>query len=40
MGGKQLGFSDHEITTAQMQTKHEKCLAEMELVAPWPMLIP
>ena len=30
MGGKQLGFSDYELTTAKKQTKREKFLAEME----------
>ena len=34
MGGKQLGFSEYELITAKMQTKREKCLAEMEAVAP------
>jgi IS5 family transposase len=29
MGGKQLGFSDHELTTAKKQTKREKFLSEM-----------
>ena len=32
MGGKQLGFSDYEITTAKKQTKLEKFLSEMEAV--------
>ena len=32
MGGKQLGFSDYEITTAKKQTKRERFLAEMEVV--------
>ena len=32
MGGKQLGFSDYELTTAKKQTKREKFLAEMEAV--------
>jgi hypothetical protein len=35
MGGKQLGFSDDELTTAKKQTKREKFLAEMEVVVPW-----
>ena len=40
MGGKQLGFSDYELTTAKTQrTKREKFLAEMEVVVPWPELI-
>ena len=34
MGGKQLGFSDYELTTAKKQTKREKFLAEMEAVVP------
>ena len=39
MGGKQLGFSDYELTTAKKQTKREKFLAEMEAVVPRPALI-
>ena len=39
MGGKQLGFSDYEQTTAKKQTKREKFLAEMEAVVPWRALI-
>jgi transposase, IS5 family len=39
MGGKQLGFSDYEQTTAKKQTKREKFLAEMEAVVPWQALI-
>jgi IS5 family transposase len=39
MGGKQLGFSDYEQTTAKKQTKREKFLAEMEVVVPWDALI-
>ena len=39
MGGKQLGFSDYELTTAKKQTKREKFLAEMEAVVPWAALI-
>jgi IS5 family transposase len=39
MGGKQLGFSDYELTTANKQTKREKFLAEMEVVLPWQVLI-
>jgi len=34
MGGKQLGFSDYELTTAPKQTKREKFLAEMDAVVP------
>lgn len=32
MGGKQLGLSDYELTTAKKQTKREKLLAEVEAV--------
>ena len=39
MVGKQLGFSDYVLTTAKKQTKREKFLSEMEVVAPWPALI-
>jgi IS5 family transposase len=39
MGGKQLGFSDYELTTAKKQTKREKFLTEMEAVVPWQALI-
>ena len=39
MGGKQLGFSDYELTTAKKQTKREKFLSEMEVVVPWHELI-
>ena len=39
MGGKQLGFSDYELTTDKKQTKREKFLAEMEAVVPWQALI-
>ena len=39
MGGKQLGFSDDELTTAKKQTKREKFLSEMEAVVPWQALI-
>jgi IS5 family transposase len=31
MGGKQLGFSDYELTTAKKQTKREKFLAAASL---------
>jgi IS5 family transposase len=34
MGGKQLGFSDYELTTAKKQTKRKRLLAEMEAVVP------
>ena len=39
MGGKQLGFSDYELTTAKKQTKREKFFSEMEAVVPWQELI-
>ena len=39
MGGKQLGFSDYELTTAKKPTKREKLLSEMEVVVPWQALI-
>jgi len=39
MGGKQLGFSDYELTTAKKQTKRQNFLSEMEVVAPWQALI-
>ena len=39
MGGKQLGFSDYELSTAKKQTKREKFLSEMEVVVPWAVLI-
>ncbi len=39
MGGKQLGFTDYEQTTAKKRTKREKFLAEMEMVVPWQRLI-
>ena len=32
MGGKQLGFSDDELTTSKKQTKRKKFLSEMEVV--------
>jgi IS5 family transposase len=35
MGGKHLGFTDYELTTAKKRTKREKFLAEMEVVVPW-----
>ncbi|MFN9644277.1 MAG: hypothetical protein ACK6BG_03955 [Cyanobacteriota bacterium] len=35
MGGKHLGFSDYEQTTAKKQTKREKFFAEMEVFVPW-----
>jgi IS5 family transposase len=39
MGGKQLGFSDYEQTTAKKRTKREKFLAEMDAVVPWQALL-
>jgi hypothetical protein len=39
MGGKQLGFSDYELTTAKKQPKRAKVLSEMEAVVPWQALI-
>ena len=39
MGGKQLGFSDYELTTAKRQARREKFLSEMEVVVPWQALI-
>jgi len=39
MGGKLLGLSDYELTTAKKQTIREKFLAEMEVVVPWQALI-
>ena len=39
MGGKQLGFSDYEQTTAKKRTKKEKFLAEMDQVVPWQPLL-
>ena len=35
MGGKQLGFSDYEQSTAKKRTKKEKFLADMDQVVPW-----
>jgi IS5 family transposase len=39
MGGKQLGFSDYEQTTAKKRTKKEKFLADMDQVVPWQPLL-
>jgi IS5 family transposase len=39
MDGKQLGFSDYELTTAKKQIKREKFLSEMEGVVLWQALI-
>lgn len=35
MGGKQLGFSDYEQTTARKRTKRVRFLGQMETVVPW-----
>jgi IS5 family transposase len=39
MGGRQLGFTDYEQTTAKKRTRREKFLAEMEKVVPWQRLV-
>ena len=39
MGGKQLGFSVYEQSTAKKRTKKEKFLAEMDQVVPWQPLL-
>jgi IS5 family transposase len=39
MGGKQLGFSDYELTPAKKQTKRETFISEVETVVPWQALI-
>lgn len=39
MGGKQLGFSNCELTTAKKQSTWEKFPAEMEAAVPWQALI-
>jgi IS5 family transposase len=39
LGGKQLGFSDYELTTAKKQTNRDKSLSEIEAVVPWQGLI-
>jgi hypothetical protein len=39
MCGKQLGFSDYELTTTKKQTKREKFLSEIQAVVPWQALI-
>ena len=39
MGGKQLGFSDYELTTDKKKTKREEFLSEIEVVVPWQALI-
>jgi len=39
MGGKQLGISDSELTTAKKQTKRQKFMTSMEALVPWDALI-
>ena len=39
MGGKQLGFSDCEQSTAKTQTEREMFLSEIEAVVPWQALM-
>jgi transposase, IS5 family len=39
MVGKQLGFSDYELTTAKKQTKREKFFFGMVVVVPWQALL-
>jgi IS5 family transposase len=39
MGGKQLGFSDNELTSSNKQAKRQKFLTEMDLVVSWQALI-
>jgi len=39
MGGKQLGISESELTTAKKQTKRMKFLAHREALVPWEALI-
>jgi IS5 family transposase len=39
MGGKPLGFTDDELTTAKKRTNRETFLAEMKVVVPWQELI-
>jgi IS5 family transposase len=39
MVGKQLGFTDYELTTAKKRTQRENFLAEMEAVVLWQALI-
>ena len=40
IGGKQLGFTDYEQTTATKHAKCEKFLDEMKQVVPWQALLP
>jgi hypothetical protein len=39
MGGRQLGLTDYEQSTAKKRTRREKFLAEMEKVVPWQGLV-
>jgi len=39
MGGKQLGLSESELTTAKKQTKRQKFMTSMEALVPWDALI-
>jgi IS5 family transposase len=39
MGAKQCGFGDTEQSTAKKCTRRERCLAEMEVVGSWKLLI-
>ena len=39
MGGRQLGFTDYEQTTAKKRTRCERFLGEMEKVVPWQRLV-
>jgi IS5 family transposase len=39
MGGKQLGISESELTTAKKQTKRQKFMTSMEALVPWDALI-
>jgi IS5 family transposase len=39
MGGKQLGFSDYEQTTARKRTKRERFLVQMDAIVTWKALI-
>jgi len=38
MSGKQIGYSDYELTTGKKKTKRKKFLSEMEVVVPWQAL--
>jgi IS5 family transposase len=39
MGSKQLGFGDHQQSTARKRTKRERFLSEIDTVVPWKALI-